>query len=147
MILPETLRRRKGVVIDTNIWIYLLQDHPRFGKTADFIIAQAEAGEFQGVITPITIAELLTGPLREGRSDMADRIRSALRGLVNVRPVDMPYEAGEIAGALRARYGLPLPDMLQAAVSMREPRPAIITNDREMLKVKEVDFFPMEAFH
>ncbi|MBN2414744.1 PIN domain-containing protein [bacterium] len=146
MTLPETLRRREGVVIDTNIWIYLLQDHPRFGSTADFIITRAQEGEFTAVITPITVAELLTGPLRDGRMDLADRIRSGLRGLAGVRPVDLPFEAGEVAGALRAKYGLPLPDMMQAAVAMRSARPAIITNDRQLQRVEEVEVFLPEAF-
>lgn len=146
MNLPESLRGRTGVVIDTNIWIYLFQDHPRYGVITEFIIGEAVAGIFEAVITPITIAELLSKPLQHGRTDLADKIRSALRGLTNVRRLDLPYETGEIAGALRAKYGLPLPDMMQAAAAMLHSRPAMITNDRELQKVREVEVFLLESF-
>ncbi|MDA0991733.1 MAG: PIN domain-containing protein, partial [Verrucomicrobia bacterium] len=64
--------------------------------------------------------------------------RSALAHITNVSLVDVPYRVGEMAGALRAQYGLPLPDMIQAAVAMQTPKPLIITNDKLMRKVREV---------
>ena len=51
-----------------------------------------------------------------------------------------------MAGAMKAQYGYPLPDMLQAAVAMQAPNPAIITNDKLFMKINELDVFFMEDF-
>ena len=36
-----------------------------------------------------------------------------------------------MAGSLKAKYGLPLPDMFQVAAALAQPANAIITNDRD----------------
>lgn len=146
MMCPEPLLGRRGVVIDTNIFIYLFEDDPRFGMTAEFIIEHVEAGSFLAVATPITIAEVIIKPLEKNRPDLADRCRSALRRVKNLDCVGITFEIGEIAGALKAKYGMPLPDMIQAAVAMQAQKPALITNDRRIAQIEEVDVFLLKAF-
>jgi len=146
MKIPDGLKNRKGVVIDTTVFIYLFEDDPHFGEVSEFILHQVEENVFQAVVTPITAAEIITKPLRMNRPDLADRCRSGLRRLKNVKHVDIPYPAGEIAGALRAKYNLPLPDLMQAAVAMQSDRPALITNDRNLRRIKEIDVFLLDVF-
>jgi predicted nucleic acid-binding protein len=55
-----------------------------------------------------------------------------------------------MAGALKARYGLPLPDMFQIAAAMSHPANAFITNDKALGRVNAVDLFlidEMRALH
>jgi predicted nucleic acid-binding protein len=42
-----------------------------------------------------------------------------------------------MAGSLRAKYALPLPDMLQVAIALREAQPTLITHDKALKRVKE----------
>ena len=137
-VIPN-LKNKQGIVIDTNVLIYLFEDDPLFGDAAEKVIMQAEQGVFHGVITPITVAELLVKPLRNNREDLANRCRSALRRLQNIDLVGLSFKTGEIAGALRAQYGFPLPDMMQVAVALESKTPAIITNDKALKKIKEID--------
>ena len=125
-------------MIDTTIWIYLFEDHPRLARACERLVGEMGAGAFAGVVTPITLSELLVKPLRMGRPDVADRYRMALRTTVGLtlRPLDA--EAGWVAGALRAKYGLPLPDMFQAAAAMREPAACLVTDDKDLRKVTEI---------
>jgi len=46
-----------------------------------------------------------------------------------------------MAGSLRAKYGLPLPDMLQVAAALSHPANAIITNNRDLQRVRETNVF------
>ena len=46
-----------------------------------------------------------------------------------------------MAGSLRAKYGLPLPDMFQVAAALSQPANAIITNDHDIQRVREIDVF------
>jgi predicted nucleic acid-binding protein len=140
------LRGRRGVVVDTNVFIYCFEDSPEHGAAAAFVLEEASAGVFDAVVTPITLAEILVKPLKARRADIADRYRTLLCGLPNVTAVTLDPAAGLMAGALRAEYGLPIPAMLQVAVALRSEAPAIITNDRALLKVSEVSVFPLDAF-
>ncbi|MCE9613678.1 MAG: type II toxin-antitoxin system VapC family toxin [Lentisphaerae bacterium] len=143
---PRVLQHATGAVLDTNILIYLFEDHPQYGKLAEFVIAQAAAGVFAAVITPITVAELLVKPLAEGRSDVASRYRSALRHLRNITLTELSADTASMAAALRATYKLPLPDMFQAAACLRAPTPLLLTNDHTLARVREIKVLPLNAF-
>ncbi|MBT8368890.1 MAG: PIN domain-containing protein [Deltaproteobacteria bacterium] len=57
----------------------------------------------------------------------------------NMTAIQFDAEIGFMAGSLRAKYGLPLPDMFQAAAALAQPANAIITNDREIRRVRDID--------
>jgi predicted nucleic acid-binding protein len=57
----------------------------------------------------------------------------------NISNIKFDVEIGFIAGSLRAKYGLPLPDMFQVAAALTQPANAIITNDRDIQRVRETD--------
>jgi len=135
-IVPE-LRGRRGVVLDTMVWIYLLEDVPEHAEAAEVLIESARKGEFGAVMTPITCAELIVKPLKEGRPDIADRYRRMLSALPHLEQAVIDGATGWMAGSLRAKYALPLPDMLQVAVALREVQPTLITHDKALKRVKE----------
>lgn len=146
MKLPKRLAGRKGVVLDTMIFIYLFEDSPQFGVVSEFILEQVGLGKFDSVVTPITAAELMVKPLQNNRCDLADRYRVALRSMRNVVPVGFSFETGLLAGSLRAKYGLPLPDMIQVACAMESKSPTLITNDKAMEPIEEAEVFLLSAF-
>jgi len=146
MKLPRRLAGRKGVVLDTMVFIYLFEDSPQFGAVSEFILEQGRLGKFESIITPITAAELMVKPLQNKRYDLADRYRLALRSMQNVVPVAFSFETGLLAGSLRAKYGLPLPDMIQVASAMRSKTPTLITNDKAMEQIGEAEVFLLSAF-
>lgn len=104
MKLPSVLEGCRDVVIDTNIFIYLYEDHADFADTAEFIIQQAEADTFSGIITPITLSEIVVKPYARQRPDLADLCVRALRSYRNIRGKDIDGKTAQMAGALRARY-------------------------------------------
>jgi len=147
MKLPRGLRHAKKVVIDTNVLIYLFEDHSRYGTISEFILDEVASGAFSAVITSITVAELLTKPLESDRTDIADAYRNVLKNLPNVETVECGFDVGVMAAALRAKYGVPLPDAFQAAVAMQAPRPSLITNDRRLRKISEVRSISLNEFN
>ena len=50
-------------------------------------------------------------------------------------------EIGFMAGSLRAKYALLLPDIFQVAAALAQPANAIITNDRDIQRVQETEVF------
>ncbi len=132
-------------VIDTNIFIYLFEDHPTFGTRAEALVDAAASGYFRGVVTPVTMAELVVKPLEKKRPDIADTYRRALRTLRGIELISIDPEIGVMAGALRGAYGYPLPDMFQVACALQYPRPVLITEDTRLKKVNEVEIMTMQA--
>ncbi len=132
------LRGRQGVVLDTMVWIYLFEDHPRYAPICERLAREAAAGTFTGVISPITLAEVLVKPLQTGRLDIAERYRTTLATMPGMATRVVDAEIGVMAGALRAHYNRPLPDMIQAALALREPAATLVTNDKALRGVREL---------
>ena len=137
----KDLDGRQGVVIDTMVFIYLFEDHPAFGDICENLLNQIKVGVFSAIVTPITAAEVLVKPLQKGQLSIADKYRNAIRNMPNISNIKFDVEIGFMAGSLRAKYGLPLPDMFQIAAALAQPANAIITNDRDIQRVQETDVF------
>ncbi len=137
MKLPGKLKGCRGAVLDTMLIIYLFENHEKYGGVVEWLLQRAEAGEFQGLITPVTMAEILVKPLRNGRNDLADIYRQSFVNAENIKLCAMTFKTGAMAGALRAKYGLPLPDMFQAACAL-EHGGVLITNDVNLRKISDI---------
>jgi predicted nucleic acid-binding protein len=77
------------------------------------------------------------GDSYDNRSALADRYQNALRNLPNVTLCDFTWRTGVMAGALRAKYGLALPELFQVACAI-ENGACLITNDKALKKIAEV---------
>jgi predicted nucleic acid-binding protein len=120
-------------LVDTAPWIYLLQDHPDFAPRFAGLFEAAEAGTLRLALTPITLAEVLSGPHKAGQTALAARYEQALTQFewVNLSPA-----IANLAAQLRARYELKLPDALQLAAALDMGAAALVTHDRDFSKVE-----------
>ena len=144
--LPAGLAGRHGVVLDTMVLVYFFEAHPEFGPRCKAVIEAVESRLFEAAVTPVTLAEVIVKPLKENRASLADVYRQALQNMTGISLVSITHETGYLAGTLRAKYGMPLPDMMQIAVALQSQKPTLITNDRTLRKVKEVDVFLLSDF-
>ena len=84
---PNQLERmvlRRVVLIDTNVIIYLtdsVEPHVALSRRLFEII---ERGDAQGVVSTVSVAEVMQGPLRKGRKDNAFRVRDFLLNFPNL---------------------------------------------------------------
>lgn len=127
------LPRGALVVVDTAPIIYLLEDHPRFLPLFIGLFEGEAAGELQIAVSTITLAEVLTGPLRAGQDALARRYETALSRYVVVA-VDSAIAVS--AARLRARYALKLPDAIQLATALELGASALVTHDRDFARVQ-----------
>lgn len=126
-----------SVLIDTNPIIYVLEGSPWADPFAP-IFEDIDAGRLVGVVTPITIAEIVSGPLRHGNEALAERYRRALvsSGNFSVRATD--DEIAVLAARLRIQHRLKLPDAIQLATALHESCHALVTHDRDFRMVREI---------
>lgn len=138
LTLVEALDGAQRAVLDTMVLIYYFEDSTVYGDRAESVIRAAASGVFEAIITPVTAAELLVKPLMAERSDIADRYRTAMAHLENASRCSLSWDTGCMAGALRAQYGLPIPDMFQVALAIETDSCALITNDKALCRIGEV---------
>ena len=95
--------------------IYFLEDHPKFGPRFMPLFDAHTAGRLRLAVTTVTIAEVLTGPLRTGDEALARRYRAILESW---RTVALDVDIAESAARLRASLRLTLADAVQAASAL-----------------------------
>jgi predicted nucleic acid-binding protein len=121
------------LLVDSAPIIYTLEGHERFaGRFAPMFQRHAD-GELVLAVTSITIAEVLTGPLKAGEEALARRYRAVLHAW---EVVDLTSDIAESAARLRAQYGLKLPDAIQAASALAINADALVTHDRDFSSVR-----------
>jgi len=127
--LPE----RALLLVDSAPIIYFLEGHPKLGPRFKPLFAAHEAGRLRFAVTTITIAEVLTGPLRAGEDALARRYRAILESW---RPVALDVDIAESAARLRASLRLALADAVQAASALTINAAALVTYDRDFSRVR-----------
>src|SRR5580658_6880907 len=86
------------LLVDSAPIIYTLEDHSRFAARFRPIFEAHAAGSLRFAVSPITIAEVLTGPLKSGDEALARRYRALLESWRVV-----PFDADIAEGAARLR--------------------------------------------
>ena len=121
------------VLVDTAPWIYLLEDHPQFAPLFLGLFEAAERGHVQLALTTITLAEVLTGPLKHRQTALAKRYENALN---KYQVLPLTATIASLAAQLRIQYRLKLPDAVQLASALDIGAAALVTHDRDFSKVK-----------
>lgn len=126
------------VTIDTAPIIYLLEGNSQFLKQFLPLFERIEAGEIDAVVSVVTLAEVLAGPLRNGNEILADRYFRTLRSGSNWQIQEMDAELAFMAARIRVRYSLKLPDAIQVATAIHSGSIALVTHDRDFSSVDEI---------
>jgi predicted nucleic acid-binding protein len=117
--------------------IYVLDGHP-LASRFEPIFADVEAGRISALVTPVTLAEVVSGPLRAGKEALAQRSRSALTDAPGWSLRALDAEIAVLAARLRLRHRLKLPDAIQLATAVHEGCHALISHDRDFGKSREI---------
>jgi predicted nucleic acid-binding protein len=123
------------VLIDSAPIIYCLEGHPKFGPRFKPIFEAHRAGHLRFAVTTITIAEVLTGPLKAGDDALAQRYRAILESW---QPIALDVDIAENAARLRASLRLKLADAVQAASALAVNAAALVTHDRDLSRVRSL---------
>lgn len=120
------------VLVDTAPIIYTLEGHRTLAAHFVDLFRRGEAGQIDLAVTTVTLAEVLTGPLKAGQEALARRYRAVLE---EWRVVDFNADLAEAAARLRGHYGLKLPDAIQLASALAINADALVTHDRDFKRV------------
>lgn len=130
------LGERPVLALDTAPIIYWLEGHPRLAERFAPVFEAASSGAAQIVISTVTLAEVLGGPLRAGDELLAAQYREALTRSAGWQVLSLDVEAAVEAARIRAAYRLRLPDAIQVATAIRAGAAALVTHDNAFNRVR-----------
>lgn len=130
--LSELLDRHERVAIDTSVFIYHFEDHPRYRQLTVPLFEAIESGRCQASVSVLVRLEVLVMPLREGMDELAEGYRFILDTFPNLQQVDIDAPVADAAASLRAVHGLSTPDSLHLAGAISSGCGVFITNDGQI---------------
>jgi predicted nucleic acid-binding protein len=127
----------KTVAIDSAPLIYFMERHPSFCEPVRPFFEALGRGEFAVLTSVVTIAEVLTHPLRHGRFGLVNVYREFFGQYLPVIPVTA--KIAESAAKLRADHGLHTPDAIQVATAIIHRADFFLTNDARLGRLKQLE--------
>ncbi len=134
MLLKE-IARNKRLLLDTSIIIYFLQGISPYNTVLNPLFRLFEERRLQAVISVITEAELLVGPLKKNDQEALAKVKLLLNEFPGLEVIPVSRQIGEMAASIRAETGLPLPDALIIATAKSAGCDVILGNDRLWSKI------------
>lgn len=133
--LDAFLRRHRRVALDTPVFIYQLENHPRYADLTDRVFSWLESAGGRAVTSTITMTELLVQPYRDDDQRRVDEFYGLLSTYPNLEWIAPSLEVATVAARIRATHRLRTPDALQAATAVQAPVSGLITNDSVFRRV------------
>ena len=118
--------------LDTNIWIYLMEDKGARGQRALQIFSTIASRGDTILVSPLILGELLVKPLRAHDRKLADRYRQAMQS-AGVKMLAMEETIAESFALLRID-GIKPQDALHLSVAAHEGCDLFITNDDRLAR-------------
>jgi predicted nucleic acid-binding protein len=134
---PPAERERIG--LDTNVFIYFLECHPRCGAWCTSLFNRIERGQNPAVTSTITLLELLVQPYRDQKEELTQKIFALTSTYPKLEWVPVTMDVADRAAELRARYRLSTPDAIQLATAIGYKATRFYGNDHGLRRVKEIE--------
>ena len=138
------LKNHSVIGLDTSIFIYHLEDHPRYSPLTEIIFNALENGINKGVTSYLTLMEILAKPKSEGLLQVARDYEYYLTTFPNLTFYEMGLDVARKASDVRSADRIKLPDAIQLATAILCGATAFLTNDKIFERVKGVDILLLD---
>ena len=142
--LQDLLKNHSVIGLDTSIFIYHLEDHPRYSPLTEIIFSALEKGINKGVTSYLTLMEILAKPKTEGLPQVARDYEYYLTTFPNLTFYEMGLDVAQKASDVRSADRIKAPDAIQLATAILYGATAFLTNDKIFERVKGVDILILD---
>lgn len=136
----------KIVGLDTMLFIYHIEDNPKYAAITERLFDTIEHGSCKAVTSILTLIELLIKPKREGNLIAVGDYRDMILTFPNLMVMDVNLRVSDIASDMRAKYRIRVPDAIQIASVIVGGSQSFITNDEGLKKVKDVNIILLDEW-
>jgi predicted nucleic acid-binding protein len=134
------------VAVDTALFIYFIEEDPRFLPLILPLFEEADAGKRELVTSALTLLEVLVVPYRAGNPPLAERYEWLLTRSRGVRMTELSRDQLRAAAQLRAATGIKTPDALQLVSALTAGSKTFLTNDRRLPRLPGLRVVQLSAY-
>jgi predicted nucleic acid-binding protein len=122
------------IAIDTNVLIYFLEGMEPQASKVEEILSSITKGQDEGLISTVSIAEILTGFYLANNTSKAAIAKKLLKDLTinGFSIIPVTFEIADLATELRAKRGGKLPDALIVATAINQKANLIYSQDKDL---------------
>lgn len=121
-----------SIFIDTNIFIYALEDEGRLGDLSRDFFKLVQAKSPRIYTSVITIQETLTGVYKAKQEDRILEYLEFVSGGGSIAVLEITKQIALIAARIRAQFNVSSPDALQIATAQDAKCNLFVTADRRL---------------
>jgi predicted nucleic acid-binding protein len=136
--ITNLLKKHRVVALDTCLWIYHFEQHPQYSKLVEQILTAIAKGQCKATASELVLLELMTGPLKLGRQDVADEYETLLTHFPNLEFIPITRNILLEAAKIRALHGFRTPDAIILATAKEQNATLVITNDQNWSRYPEL---------
>src|SRR5712691_5144917 len=144
--LGDKLRAAQTVGLDSALFIYHFEEHPRYKALCAEVFDLMEARAIQTVTSTVTLIEVLVQPLAKGEQELYARYEQYLRFGPSLTLRSLDPDLALRAAQVRARYQVRTPDAIQLAPAREFGARVFLTNDDRLRRVTEVEVIVLERW-
>lgn len=125
--------------LDTSVFIYFVERHPRYYDLCDTIFNDLEEGRIEAATSTLTLIEILVQPYRLKKEELVLKFYSLFTTYPHLTWIPLTLGISDLAAQLRAAHNLKTPDAIQIASALSAGATGFVCNDRAFLKVTDID--------
>lgn len=133
--LEQRLRQHTRIGIDTSVFIYQVEAHPRYLPAAQIVLHTVQMGQVEAVTSVFTLMELTVQPWRQQQAVVARQYEALLVHFPHLHLAEVTRDITRQAAQLRARHNLGAPDALQVATTLHYGGTALVTTDSKLARL------------
>ena len=135
-----------SVAVDTAIFIYFIEENPRFLPEITPLFTEADQGKRELITSALTLLEVLVVPYRAANRLLADRYEALLTRSRGIRLVELSDDQWRAAAQLRAATSVKTPDALQLVAAIGGGCTTFLTNDRRLPPVPGLRILELASY-
>ncbi len=140
------LRDHTRIGLDTSIFIYHLEEHPRYLPLTHELLSGVESGRWTAVVSTMALMELTVRPWQLARPAVARAYEEALVHFPHLIVADVTRDVACRAARLRAEHNLRPADALHVATALAHDATAFVTNDEDFVRLDHPDVVLLSDF-
>jgi predicted nucleic acid-binding protein len=134
------------VAVDTAIFIYFIEEEPRFLRHILPLFVEVDHGQREVVTSALTLLEVLVVPYRAGNRQLAERYEQLLTRSRGIRVIELTRDQLRAAAQLRAATGVRTPDALHLVAALGAGCKTFVTNDRRLSAVPGLRVIQLSSY-
>lgn len=134
------------VALDTAIFIYFIEEHPKYLPLIDPLFLELDQGGMEAATSVLTLLEVLVVPYRTGNVPLAERYERLLTRGKGLRLIPIGHAQLRAAAQLRASHAVRTPDALQLSAALSARCTTFVTNDRAIPQLPGLRVLQIEEY-